>query len=121
MDVVDAGVGIFDDDFLAGLNRQNLRRIKAAFLVQHGGRRARAGGFAGDTLQRNHHVGQLAIRADDIKMRGGRLAVIHRGAIRIVHERRDFLFRRRRALEGDDANDVRAQAVATRPENPDQN
>jgi hypothetical protein len=71
VDVVDAGVGIFDDEFLAGLDRQNLRRIEAAFLIEHDGRRARAGGFAGDTLQRNHHVGQFVIRADDVEMRGG--------------------------------------------------
>jgi hypothetical protein len=32
MDVVDAGVGIFDDDFLAGLDREDLRRhTEAAF------------------------------------------------------------------------------------------
>ena len=86
MDVVDAGVGIFDDELLSGLDREDLRRIEAAFLVEHRGRRARAGGFAGDALQRNHHVGEFAVRADDIKMRGGHLAVIHRRAIGIVHD-----------------------------------
>ena len=103
---MEAGIGIFDDELLAGLDRQNLRRVEAAFLVEHGGRLAGAGGLAGDALQRNDHVGQFVIRTDHVKMRRGRGGV-HFGAIRVFHERRDFLFRRRCAGERDDAGDIR--------------
>jgi hypothetical protein len=106
VNIVDARVGIFDDEFLARLHRQNLRLVQAALLIEHHGRLARAGGFARNPLQGNDHVGQFMIRSDDIKMRGGGGGV-HRAAGGIVHERRVGHFRRRRAIEGDGANDVR--------------
>ena len=50
------GIGISDEQFLPGLNRQNLRRIKAVFLIQHHGRRRGVGGFASNVFQNDDDV-----------------------------------------------------------------
>ena len=109
VDVVNERVGIFNDEFLAGLDGNDLRDVKCAFLVQHRRGCARAGGLAGNAFQRNHYVCQLAAGADHIKFCLGQRAGIQRGAIGIFLDGREFLGGGRRALEIDDAGDVAGQ------------
>jgi len=121
VDIVNAIVGIFDDEFLAGLNRQNRRRIKTAFLIEHRGLGRRTGGFAGDfvsrsILERNDHIRKFAIFSDDIKMRRGRRG-IHLPTSRVVHDGRDFHFLGRRAFERDGSRDVGRENESSRAKN----
>ena len=105
MDVMECRIGIFDFEDLVHLEAENVRGIKAPFLIQYHRRRRRRIGLPRQAAGNVHKdVPQAAVRPHN-EMARRKCLRMHLGAGR-VGAGIDDNFRRRRALQSDFARQV---------------